>query len=186
MMVPPRFNGCAADHIRKYRSEYINPVGIERIKIERVTNVPEVIASEVVKWSRTNPQSILILPVSPKELIAGKFLPHREEIKLISSFFRVSLDVARAQWLAIREQEALLIDARTAMIDEYACVFLEDPYDIEDPTIHDAVGYDAFCRRPESDIWVLVSQLPIHTQKLLSKRERIKGEWLLRETEKKS
>jgi hypothetical protein len=65
------------------------------------------------------------------------------------------------QWLAIRKREALNIDPETAEFD-WSYEYIVDPYHIYDDLTEEEkqVGRVYFTRRPGSDIWVGLYDVP--------------------------
>jgi hypothetical protein len=68
------------------------------------------------------------------------------------------------QWLAIRKREALNIDPETAELD-WSYGLIVDPYGIYDDIAEEekVVGRVYFVRRPGSDIWVCLYDVPDET-----------------------
>ena len=79
------------------------------------------------------------------------------------------------QWLAIRKEEGLKINPKTAEVDwSYAQTL--DPYGVDPdlPEEYQQVGREYFARSPASDIWVHFGDLPEETRNALWQRHKRK------------
>lgn len=82
-----------------------------------------------------------------------------------------SNDLTVEQWLQIRKEEALRIDADNAEVF-WSFEHTLDPYGV-DPELPEEcrqVGREYFARSPGSDIWVWFGDLPAETRKKLWNR----------------
>jgi hypothetical protein len=80
-------------------------------------------------------------------------------------------DMTVEQWLQVRKEAGLKIDAATAVvIMDYRCHL--DPYGVyqDIPEEYRNTGKEYFARSPESDIWVAFYHLPDETLEKLWKR----------------
>ena len=77
-------------------------------------------------------------------------------------------DLTVEQWLQVRKEAALRIDAKTAEVQWWHALTL-DPYGVlpELPEEYQQVGREYFARSPESDIWVWFGDLPDETRERL-------------------
>jgi hypothetical protein len=79
-------------------------------------------------------------------------------------------DLAVEQWLQVRKDAALLIDAETA---EVSCIhgYVADPYGVFNDLSWEeqVIGRNDFAREPGSDIWVSFRDLPNETLEKLWK-----------------
>jgi hypothetical protein len=89
----------------------------------------------------------------------------------------VKEEYKKEEWLRIRREEALQIDAQTAKVD---CTYGDgfDPYGVEPdlPPEFQCIGREYFARRPGGDIWVSFHDLPKATCEALWRRLR-EEEW---------
>jgi hypothetical protein len=79
-------------------------------------------------------------------------------------------DLAVEQWLQVRKDAALLIDAETAEVAWWYAK-TQDPYGVypDDPPEYQVIGRERFARSPGSDICVSFQDLPDETLKKLWK-----------------
>jgi hypothetical protein len=112
----------------------------------------------------------------------GQVVFEAQEHNFLESIIRASrvvhiwrLSVEVKEWLAIRKQEGIKIDADTAEVDWVYAQTL-DPYGVIPDLPEDCrqVGREYFARNPGSDIWVSFDDLPDETCNALWARHKSK------------